>query len=55
MVVDDLLGKYAIFVVPAYVLTVGGFLAFALYTRYRLKYWKRRLRDEERRTNKPPQ
>jgi heme exporter protein D len=38
---NDLLGKYAIFVVPAYVLTVAVFLGLAAYTTYRMLHWQK--------------
>jgi heme exporter protein CcmD len=52
-VTDDLLGKYALFVVPAYLMTIVGFAALAIHTRRRLKFWKRRVKEEERRKAAP--
>lgn len=46
---EGFLGQYAVFVVPAYLLTIASFLGLAIYTRQRLKYWKARARDEEQR------
>ena len=44
---DDLLGKYAIFVIPAYLLTIGVFVVLTLVIFRRLHVWAGRAKKRE--------
>lgn len=43
---NDLLGKYAIFVAPAYILTLAVFLGLAVLITRRMLYWEKRAEGE---------
>lgn len=47
---DDLLGKYAAFIVPAYLLTIAVFVGLTLIIGRRLRYWavRAKRRDAEK-------
>jgi heme exporter protein CcmD len=49
---DDILGKYGLFVGPAYAITVATFLVLAFIVHRRLQRWSRRAQDGD--ADRPP-
>jgi heme exporter protein D len=50
--VNELLGKYAIFVVPAYGLTLVTFLALSVIITRRMLYWEKRAAENAAKAEK---
>lgn len=52
---DDLLGKYAIFVTPAYVITLIVFLGLAIVITRRMLHWQKVAEGEPKKPSKQPE